>query len=388
VEEVNVGYGTVFEETQKSFDRGCKVVIHRGGTGSGKTEDTMLWLLFQVALKQEGKIITIVSESRPHLDIGAIRIMKKHLKKSGWWDERDFNTSSARYTNPATGSIMEFFSADRIDKALGARRDYLYGNEINSLKKEVWDELARRSEFIIGDFNPTSHFWLEDWIENYDHVNVIRTNYTHNPFLPDYEKQRIEKRANRDENFKRIHVDCEYGVYEGVVFNNWQQVDSFPDGDYFCGLDFGYTNDPSGLLRMKLIDNDLYLDELLYKTGYTNPDLAKFILQNTNKYTEIYADSAEPKSIDEIFSFGVNIHPAKKGADSINQGIDILQRYNLKVTKRSVNLIKELRNYTWMTDKNGNTLNKPVDMFNHLIDPARYGAMMKLSAQIDDLWVV
>src|SRR5512138_1683444 len=134
--EVNIGYGNVFERTVNAFDSGNEVVIHKGGTGSGKTEDITIFLLFYIALQQKGKIITVVSESHPHLEIGVIRILKKHLINSGQWSDETFNISKGVYTSP-TGTIIEFFSADRIGKDLGARRDWLYGNEINSLKKEI-----------------------------------------------------------------------------------------------------------------------------------------------------------------------------------------------------------------------------------------------------------
>jgi len=386
---VDVGFGDVLLKTEEAINSGAEVVVHKGGTGSGKTEDIVIYLLFRVALNADIKneVITIVSESRPHLDIGAIRILKKHLERTGQLHPGCFNETKALYTSP-TGTIIEFFSADRIGKALGARRGYLYGNEINTLKEEVWEELARRSGVIIADFNPTSKFWLESWAENYDNVEIIKTNHLSNPFLPDHERRRIVKHAENDDNFRRVHIDCEYGVTEGLVFKDWEIVDSFPDIPYWTGLDFGYTNDPSALIKLGVDGDDLYLDEMLYRTGMINPELAKFINEQLAKYTEVYADSSEPKSIDEIYGFGVNIHPVKKGPDSIVQGIDVLKRYNLKITKRSVNLIKELRNYSYMKDKEGNYLNKPVDLFNHALDAARYGAVMKLSIQNDDLWVV
>lgn len=184
---VDIETGTIFDKTQKAFFYdGKKIVIHRGGTGSGKTYDIMLFLL-SVALSNDDEIITVVSESRPHLDIGTIRILETVCKKINLWKKCNWNITSARWTAP-TGSIIEFFSADRIDKALGARRDWLFGNEINSLKKDVWDELARRSENVIGDFNPTSQFWLEDWLMNYNDTIVIKSNYLDNPFLPETEK--------------------------------------------------------------------------------------------------------------------------------------------------------------------------------------------------------
>ena len=325
-------------------------------------------------------IITVVSESRPHLEIGAIRILKSVLKSIALWRDEDYNISKSCWTAP-TGSIIEFFSADRIDKALGARRDWLFGNEINSLKLDVWDELARRSKYVIGDFNPTAQFWLEAWIENYDNVQVLKSNYHDNPYLPEHEVKRIERRASRDANFKRIHIDCEYGVYEGLVFTEWQQIDTFPDNvPVRFGLDFGYSNDPTALVRVGETPEAIYVDEILYRTGMLNRDIVQAMASNglRKSYDEVIADSAEPKSIDEIRLAGYNVKPAVKGADSIRAGIDKIKSKQLYVTKRSTNIIKELRNYSWIADKAGQPTNKPVDGYNHAIDAIRYAVETKV----------
>ena len=213
---VNLKYGYIFKTTAQAFDSGKKIIIHKGGTGSGKTYDLMIFLIYYVALRHPNWVITVVSESKPHLDIGAIRIMKNLLLQTEIFSSEEFNVSTSRYTFK-NGTILEFFSGDRIDKALGARRNLLYGNEINSLKFEVFDELARRSEYVIADFNPTQQFWLEKFIDFYGDVELITSNYTHNPFLPEVERSRIERRASIDANFRRIHIDCEYGSYEGLV---------------------------------------------------------------------------------------------------------------------------------------------------------------------------
>ena len=366
-----VGYGEILERTTSAIEQGRQVIIHKGGTGSGKTYDLMLFLFF-IGQNQYNKVITVVSESKPHLDIGAIRLFKLIMKGAGQWKDENWNISQSRYTFE-TGTVIEFFSADRISKALGARRDYLYGNEINSLKKEVWDELARRSEIVLGDFNPTSQFWLEEWIANYDNTEIIKSNYMDNPFLPPTERKRIEKRASRDANFKRIHVDCEYGIYEGLVFDSWQQVDTVPDGKKKYGLDFGYTNDPSVLIAVTETPEAYYLDEVFYKTGLLNRDIGGLMRGEVQEnYDEVIADSAEPKSIEEIKQMGFNIKPSVKGPDSIRNGVDKLKSKSIYVTKRSVNLIKELRNYSWVADKDGRPTNKPIDAFNHGIDAARY----------------
>ena len=376
--DVIIETGQIHKLTRRAFKAGNHVVIHRGGTGSGKTYDIMIYLIFIVGCQQEDKIITIASESKPHLDIGAIRIMKEVMQKAGIWDEERWHRTQSRYTFE-TGTIIEFFSADRIGKALGARRHWLYGNEINSLSLGVWDELARRSQKVIGDFNPVSQFWLEDWIQNYDGSEVIKSNHTFNPFLPDIERARIIKRAERDANFKRIHIDCEYGIYEGLVFTDWKQIDQIPEGNKRYGMDFGYTNDPSTLYAVIETEDAFFIDEIFYKTGLLNRDIAGLMDSNgiVKDYDEIIADSAEPKSIDEIKGYGFNVKPAPKGPDSIRQGIDKLKSKQMFVTKRSVNLIKELRNYAWVSDKEGNPTNKPVDAFNHGIDAVRYATQIK-----------
>ena len=364
--------GNIYSRTKKSFDRGNKIIIHKGGTGSGKTFDIMLFL-FSIAITQSNLIITVVSESRPHLEIGAIRILSGVCKQVNLWGKSNWNISKSVWTAP-TGTIIEFFSADRIDKALGARRDYLYGNEINSLRKDVWDELARRSENVIGDFNPTAQFWLEEWVNNYDDFEIIKSNYLDNPFLPETERSRIAKRSERDENFKRIHIDCEYGITEGIIFSNWFQIDKMPEGDYIYGLDFGFTNDPSALVKTLETDDAFYVEELIYQTGMLNSHIISKLesLKIKKNYDEIIADSAEPKSIQEIHNAGYNIKGAVKGADSVRAGIDRLQSKPIYVTKRSTNLIKELRSYSWAINKDGISTNKPIDMYNHAIDALRY----------------
>jgi len=296
------------------------------------------------------------------------------------FNSSDFNESKGVYKFP-TGSIIEFFSADRIDKALGARRYLVYGNEINSLKFEVWDELARRSEIVIGDFNPTQQFWLEKFIEYYGDVSVVLSNYLDNPFLPETERQRIIRRASMDSNFKRVHIDCEYGSYEGLIFPVFTIIDELPQGlRRVYGLDFGFTNDPSVLVDTGIDGNNLYADEVFYRTQLTNADIVGLLKSNgvRQNYDEIFADSAEPKSIEEIRLAGFNIKSTDKGPDSVRQGIDSIKQYNLNITKRSVNLIRELRNYSWVMDSQGNATNKPIDAFNHGIDALRY-AVRKLS---------
>lgn len=376
--EINITRGEIFDRTLEAIESGKKVVIHKGGTGSGKTYDIMVFLLFYFAANNNDWVITIVSESKPHLDIGAIRYAKQLIYSNGLNAEIQHNETRSFFTFP-NGSIVEFFSADRIDKALGARRNVLYGNEINSLKEVVWDELARRSDYVIGDFNPTAQFWLEQWLSYYDDTIVIKSNYLDNLYLKETERLKIEKRASVDANFRRIHIDCEYGNYEGLVFPEITLIDDLPEqGRTAYGLDFGYTNDPASVIKVMQQGDNLYLHEEIYQTGLSNAQLAARMKGQGIRlnFDTIYADSAEPKSIDDLHLMGWNVKPAVKGKDSIMYGIDLMRQNKIHVTKQSVNLIKEFRNYSYEKDKNGQTINKPIDGWNHGIDAARYAVMM------------
>lgn len=373
--------GTIHHLTRKAFESGYKVLIHKGGTGSGKTYDLMIYALITFAMNTPNVIVTIVSESFPHLEIGCIRYAKKFISQLELTDYIKFNESKSFYKLP-NSSIVEFFSADRIGKALGARRTLLYGNEINHLKLDVWDELARRSELVMADFNPTAQFWLEKWLEYQENYKVILSNHVDNLFLPDTERKKIEARAAKDPNFKRIHIDCEYGIYEGLVFPLIEIIDQWPDGiSKGYGLDFGYTNDPTALIAVGETDTEIYLDELIYNTGLLNRDIISMMKAKNIRlnYDEIIADSADPKSIDEIRLSGFNIKPCIKGSDSISLGIDRMLSKRIKITKRSINTIREFRNYSWESDKNGNPTNKPIDGFNHAIDAIRYKVSYKRS---------
>ena len=383
--KVNIPAGIIFDLTKKAYDDGKKVIIHKGGTGSGKTYDIMISLLFFFALTKPNWVITIVSESVPHLDIGTKRIAKNLLSTDDLNEVATFNQTKGVYQFD-NGTIIEFFSADRIGKALGARRNLLYGNEIDHIKFDVWEELSRRSEIVIGDFNPTSEFWLEQWLAYQDDYTVITSNYLDNDFLSETERNKIKRRADVDDNFRRIHIDCEYGNYEGLIFTAIEQVEEVPEGGRSAfGLDFGYTNDPSALIKATIIGNDLYLDEHIYQTQLSNAELSSRMKSKGVQYDydRIYADCAEPKSIDDLHLMGWDIHPAVKGADSIVWGLDVMKQYSIKVTKRSVNLLKELRNYSYAKDKNGKTLNKPIDSWNHAIDAARYAVSMMQRSQLE-----
>jgi phage terminase large subunit len=373
-------------ETTKVFEKNIeaekRLIINQGGTSSSKTW-SILQILLLYAIKRNNLVISVVSETLPHIKRGAMRDFLIMLKQEGLYGActHDKTNNAFHFGN----SFIEFFGADSEDKVRGPRRDILFLNECNNISQATFDQLeVRTKETIFLDYNPTHEFWVHELMQYRDDYDYIHSTYLDNDLLDERIKKSIEQRKHK-ENWWKVYGLGEVGSLEGVVFNNWRQVDEYPDNMKWevYGLDFGYTNDPSTLIRVGMKENQLYFDELLYKAGLTNSEIAQFIKSKEIKDT-IIADSAEPKSIEEIYRQGIDVRGSEKGKDSIVYGIDLLQNYQLNITKRSVNLIKELRNYTWDQDKTGKQLNKPIDMYNHAIDALRYAATYKLRKQVEN----
>ena len=358
-----------------------RVRIVQGGTSSSKTF-SIIPLLIDYAVKNPQSEISIVSESVPHLRRGAIKDFIKIMVWTSNFKPDSWNKSNHIYTFQ-NGSIIEFFSADQPDKLRGARRDILFINECNNVAFESYQQLAIRTrKFIFLDYNPTSEFWVHTELQKDADSDFIILNYKDNEALDKSIIKEIEKAREKAktskywENWWNVYGLGLIGSLEGVIFNNWQQIDSIPQGTEFIayGMDFGFTNDPTTLIYLGKYDSKLIVHELLYQKGLTNAEIVQKIKPLIDQSEYITADSSEPKSIEEIKRHGIYIKGALKGADSINYGIDTLQSFELLVTSSSTNLIKELRNYTWDTDKQGVKLNKPIDSYNHCIDGLRYAA--------------
>jgi phage terminase large subunit len=357
-----------------------RVRIVQGGSSSSKTF-TIIPFLIDYANKNAGKEISIVSESIPHLRRGAMRDFVKIMEWVGLMDYSAWNKSTLTYYFQ-NGSFIEFFSGDQPDKMRGARRDVLFVNEANNVAWETYYQLAIRTrEFIYIDFNPTAEFWAHTELQNQPDVDFIILTYRDNEALEASiinEFKKAEEKARTSEywaNWVRVYVNGEIGSLQGVVFNNWKQCDEIPQHARLLGygLDYGYTNDPTALVAVWYADNVYYLNELIYETGLLNRNISdRMATLGVDRYTTIVADSAEQKSNDELQVLGWRVLDAKKGADSINYGVGKMQELDLRVTKNSLNLIKELRHYTWATDRNGNPINKPIDAYNHAIDAVRY----------------
>jgi len=369
-----------------------RIRIVQGGTSSSKTF-TIIPLLIHYAIETPQAEISIVAESIPHLKRGAIRDFIKIMHWTNNFRDSQFNKTDLKYTF-SNGSYIEFFSADQPDRLRGARRDVLFINECNNIAFEAYQQLAIRTKnFIYLDYNPTSEFWVHTELKNDPDAEMIILTYKDNEALSpsivtEIEKAREKAKTSKYwENWWNVYGLGLVGSMDGVIFSNWQQIDSIPkEAKLFSyGMDFGFTNDPTTLVAVYRYDNKLIIDELIYQTGLLNSDIIRHCKGLEDKTVYITADSAEPKSIEEIKRAGIYIKAANKGKDSINHGIDILQQHDILITSKSVNLIKEFRNYTWDADKAGNKLNKPIDAYNHGIDALRY-ACEGLSVPKFNLW--
>jgi phage terminase large subunit len=351
----------------------------QGGTSAGKTYG-ILPLEIDYAIKNNGITTSVVSESVPHLKRGAIKDFKEIMINTGRWIQEHWHSTDSKYTF-SNGSVIEFFSADDGSKLRGGRRDRLYMNEANNLTFNAYTELAVRTKgSVIMDWNPTHPFWFHEELKGDSDVDFIIINYMDNEACPQAAIDFILKAKDKAEtskywsNWYNVYGLGEIGSLEGVIFNNWKQISSIPlDAKIFSrGLDFGYTNDPTTLIDIYKYNDKLVIDERLYRTGMVNSDISNFDKNEPNKHIFVIADSAEPKSIEELKRGGMKVKGAAKGRDSIIHGIQLLQQYDLLITSRSNNLIKELRNYTWDTDREGKNLNKPIDGYNHCLDALRY----------------
>jgi len=358
-----------------------RIKIVQGGTSAGKTYG-ILPILIDRAAKTPNTEISVVAESIPHLRRGALRDFLKIMKAIHRFVDERYNKSLLKYEF-SNGSFIEFFSADDASKLRGGRRSILYINECNSVSFESFNELSiRTKDECFLDYNPTAEFWVQTELEGQEDAEKIILTYKDNEALDEGIISQIEKNikkaatSNYWKNWVRVYVDGEMGQLEGVVFSNWKRIDTIPDEARLIGIgmDFGYTNDPTSIIEVYKLNETRILNEVTYQTGLLNSDIAKLLPKNV----PVYADSAEPKSIADIQRYGITIKGVTKGKDSINYGIDVMQREDYLVTSQSTNLIKELRSYCWDTDKTGKRLNKPIDNFNHAIDAVRYHEMETL----------
>ena len=372
--------GTVVLE--KNLNASTRVVVNQGGTRSSKTY-SLAQLIILKALQSKGKVYTICRKTLPALKGTAYRDFFNILEIHNLYNPDKHNKSELTYR--LNGNEIEFISVDMPQKIRGRKRNTLWLNEANEFSFEDWVQLSlRTTENIYLDFNPSDPYsWIYDNVINRDDCTFIKSTYLDNPFLPDETIKEIERLRELDSNYWQVYGKGEIGSMSEQVFRQFELCNSIPPEATLIalGMDFGYSNDPTAIAEVYKLNDDLYINELLYITGLTNQDIANNLRElGVTRQTEIIADSAEPKSIEEIHRLGFNIKGAKKGADSVNMGIDVLRRFKLHITKKSTSAITEFKYYKWLVDKNGKVINKPAtNQADHLIDAIRYVALNKLT---------
>lgn len=372
-------------QTTRTFEKICaglrskpRYIDNRGGARSGKTMAELQLAALLCAKDSRPTITSVVSENLPHLKRGAIRDFKLVMADAGLWDENRWSKQDNIYTFP-TGSIIEFFGADVPGKLQGPARDRLIINEANRVDWESARQLmVRTAGLVIYDYNPSAPFWGTDEIPKRDRYKLIHTTYKDNDFLPDEVRREIE--ANKGTgNWWRVYGLGLIGQIEGQVFD-FKIVDDMPDSLGYIetwGLDFGFTNDPTTVIRCLVHTGrrEIYADQLLWQTGMTNPEIAAALKDNgirtPGNGPTVWADCAEPKSIEEVRKYGVNIKPCDKRV-AVREQLQSLQAWTIYVTRRSVDLINEGRKYLFKQRPDGTYSNEPIDFFNHGIDALRY----------------
>lgn len=368
----------VFHKNANAYISGkYRYIINQGGTSASKTF-SILQLLTQIAIKYP-KQIDIVGLTVPHLKAGVLNDMPAVLEGFGLSFYELYNSTDKRLVFPS-GGVINFISIDKLGKAHGGRRDILYINEANHHIWAIVDQLMIRTrEIVFIDYNPTNEFWAHDRIlsnpAEKDKALLIKSTYKDNQFLEQAIIDALEARkGDGTNNFWRVYGLGELGVAEGLVFNNFEQgeFDIHGFGKYINGLDWGFSNDPFAFVRCAIENDTLYICEEVYQRGLLNKDSAAMV-KPIVRNEAVWCDSAEPKSIQEYISLGVNAKSVKKGPGSIESGIKKIQTFrNVIIHKNCVNTYGEFKNYQWKKDKSGNQMPEPETGFDHAIDAIRY----------------
>lgn len=369
---------SVYERNAAAWTGGKRRAFNEGGTRSSKTFSILQMLILIARYAKAPFLISVVSESTPHLKRGAIRDFFNILGESQESNPR-WNKTDHVYT--FGDGVIEFFPADDSSKLRGAGRKILFLNEANNVTYDSYRELDIRTElFTVLDWNPVSEFWAHEngLMEEAGAAYVHSTYLDAVPVLPPEVVANIESNKDKDPNWWNVYGLGLIGKVEGLVYPRFSQVDALPEGPVYYGLDFGYSNDPSVLVCNVILGDALYSQQLIYQTQMTNHDICVRMKElGVSRNAEIWADSAEPKSIAEIKREGFNIRPVQKGKDSVEYGHQRVRQYRQFWTKDSVDCIKEQRNFRYLKDKAGRLTEETNHIFSHGMDARRYATIGK-----------
>lgn len=369
----------VFAEVERAINAGFTTVSAQGSSRSSKTYNILIWLIIYL-LNHPNTRLSIVRKTLPAIKRTVFIDFKEILYKMGIFEENSLNKSELTYefTN---GSWVEFFSTDSEQKLRGSKRDILYVNEANELSFIEWQQLAMRTtRFKIVDYNPSfsEDHWLCDLNNDTRTYHFIST-YKDNPFLEQSVIDEIESLQNKNKALWQVYGLGIQAIVEGLVFPTFEIVEEIPAHikRRWLGIDFGFTHDPTAIVEVAVDGDTLYIEEKCYRTEMLSSDIIREF-KSDSRGLKVISESADPRLVQEIYRGGINIHPVKKFAGSVEAGLAKMREYKVVATKSSLNLIKELRNYTYAQDKDGKWLNQPIDAFNHCIDAVRYVVMTEL----------
>lgn len=375
--EIKIDSTITFEN---AWECGTRIQHHCGATRSGKSYALCQYLI--VTALNEVKDISIIRKTLPSLKKSAMKDFTEIMQKLGIWEDHRWNATDRIYEFD-NGSTIEFFSVDISDKVRGSRRHICWIDESQELSEDDAFQLGiRTTEKIIYSYNPSfgpTHWLYKNRTE--DDVTIFHTTYKNNPYLSQAQVKAIEALQNRSEKYYRIYGLGEFAGNDKQIFQfDTCDADDIDENELLCySIDYGFVNDETAVIKLYRRGDKLYIKEMLYEKGLTTNDIADRLMKMGVGRMEIFADSAEPRLNEELFRMGFNIKAVKKGPDSISFGIKQMMNWDLIATKDSINLINELYSYEWQVDKEGNTIDKPVDFKNHLIDAVRYAVMMKLT---------
>ena len=372
---MNLEINTTITYTNQN-DSPTRVTHHIGGTRSGKTYALLQWCIVKALERKE--IITIVRKTIPSLKRTVMKDFKDVMQLLDIWNENDFNISDRIYTF-YNDSIIQFISTDDAEKLRGLKSTTLWLEEANEIDEESYFQLQIRTTGpIVLSYNPTVSPY--HWIRVMGDCSRFFTTYKNNPYLDTTVKKAIEELKHTNQKAWKVYGLGEWVGNEKAIFE-FTQCEWLPDDAEFIafGLDFGYSSDPTALASIWKYNNELYIIEHCYERGMVTNDIVTMLKGVVKGREEIWADSAEPRLIEELYREGFNIKPVIKGKDSINFGIQVMQNYKINIPKTCQNLINEFYSYEWSSDRFGKQLDRPIDFNNHLIDAARYASMMKLS---------
>ncbi|AMD85065.1 phage terminase large subunit [Capnocytophaga haemolytica] len=371
----------IYAKVDEAVSQGYTTISAQGSSRSSKTYNILIWLIVYL-LQHPNTRLSIVRATLPALKGSVFIDFKEICYKMGIFDEKALNKSELIYTFP-NGSWVEFFSTDSEQKIRGRKRDILYCNEANELKFIEWQQLKMRTtRFAIVDYNPSfsDDHWLCALNRDPRTYHFVST-YKDNPFLEQNIIDEIESLREKNATLWQVYGLGQQAMIEGLIFTNVEVIDTIPHWvkKRGIGMDFGYTNDPTAIMECAVVDNDLYINEIAYQTQMLSSDIIK-ILKPLN--LKVISESADPRLIQEISNAGVLIYPVQKYQGSIMGGITKMLDMRLKVTRNSINTLKEFKNYTYQQDKEGRWLNQPIDAFNHAIDAVRYYVLGELLGRI------